>query len=228
MRAKQTTEGGDRDRCGALALGGLRSSNSATAPFKEWPQRSETKRTNRSTAVRNTASIGWTINGQRFRGYGNFRFPLLQMLAMFSFTACGRAVQHSITQTRSSRHSQDVFDLRRETFVCQQVNQHKRNQSHGFSPSLDHTSTPEPVSGKMTSVTFVYMYLGLFVDIPGEGDGVVGDFLNVPDGVEALLVVSCEDNVTPQIIMCYRLQRWPQTQSRGQIGQYMTRAGSHC
>lgn len=39
MRAKQTTEGGDGDWC-VLALGGLRSSNSDVAPFKEWPQRS--------------------------------------------------------------------------------------------------------------------------------------------------------------------------------------------
>ena len=32
-------------------------------------------------------------------------------------------------------------------------------------------------------------HLGLFVDVPGEGDGVVGDLLDVADGVEALLVV---------------------------------------
>lgn len=36
-------------------------------------------------------------------------------------------------------------------------------------------------------------YLGLFVDVPGEGDGVVGDFFNVADCVKALLVIRCED-----------------------------------
>lgn len=35
-------------------------------------------------------------------------------------------------------------------------------------------------------------YLGLFVDVPGEGDCIVGDFLNVADCVEALLVIRCE------------------------------------
>jgi len=32
-------------------------------------------------------------------------------------------------------------------------------------------------------------YLSFFADVPREGDGVVGDFLHVADGVEALLVV---------------------------------------
>lgn len=36
-------------------------------------------------------------------------------------------------------------------------------------------------------------YLGLLVDVPGEGDGVVGDLLDVADGVEALLVVRWQD-----------------------------------
>lgn len=35
------------------------------------------------------------------------------------------------------------------------------------------------------------LYLGLFIHIPGEGDGIVGDFFNIPDCVEALLVISC-------------------------------------
>ena len=35
-------------------------------------------------------------------------------------------------------------------------------------------------------------HLSLLVDVPGEGDGIVGDLLNVADGVEALLVVSWE------------------------------------
>lgn len=34
-------------------------------------------------------------------------------------------------------------------------------------------------------------HLGLLIHIPGEGNGVVGDLLDVPDGVEALLVISC-------------------------------------
>lgn len=37
------------------------------------------------------------------------------------------------------------------------------------------------------------LYLGLFIHVPGEGDGVVGDFFNVADCVEALLVISWED-----------------------------------
>ena len=32
-------------------------------------------------------------------------------------------------------------------------------------------------------------HLGLLVHVPSEGDGIVGDLLNVADGVEALLVV---------------------------------------
>lgn len=32
-------------------------------------------------------------------------------------------------------------------------------------------------------------YLSLLVDVPGEGDGVVRDLLDVADGVETLLVV---------------------------------------
>lgn len=34
-------------------------------------------------------------------------------------------------------------------------------------------------------------YLCLLVDVPGEGYGIVRNLLNVADGVEALLVVSC-------------------------------------
>lgn len=40
----------------------------------------------------------------------------------------------------------------------------------------------------------VFSDLGLFVDIPREGDGVVGDFFDVADGVEALLVVGWKEN----------------------------------
>lgn len=39
----------------------------------------------------------------------------------------------------------------------------------------------------------MFLYLGLFIDVPGEGDGVVGDFFDVADCVEALLVIRCED-----------------------------------
>ena len=38
----------------------------------------------------------------------------------------------------------------------------------------------------------VFFYLGLFVDIPSEGNGVVGNLLNVPNGVETLLVIRCK------------------------------------
>lgn len=36
-------------------------------------------------------------------------------------------------------------------------------------------------------------HLGLIIDVPCEGDGVVGDLLNVTDGVEAFFVVSCTE-----------------------------------
>lgn len=38
--------------------------------------------------------------------------------------------------------------------------------------------------------TFLFFYLCLFPHVPCEGDGIVGNFLHVPDGAEALLVVS--------------------------------------
>lgn len=34
-------------------------------------------------------------------------------------------------------------------------------------------------------------YFGLLVGVPGEGNGVIGNLLDVADGVETLLVVSC-------------------------------------
>lgn len=34
-------------------------------------------------------------------------------------------------------------------------------------------------------------YFGFLVGVPGEGNGIVGNLLNVANGVEALLVVSC-------------------------------------
>lgn len=34
-------------------------------------------------------------------------------------------------------------------------------------------------------------YFGFVICVPGEGNGVVGNLLDVADGVEALLVVSC-------------------------------------
>ena len=47
---------------------------------------------------------------------------------------------------------------------------------------------------KKQGLQFVFfLYLGLFVHVPGEGDGVVGDFFDVANGVEALLVIRCED-----------------------------------
>ena len=36
-------------------------------------------------------------------------------------------------------------------------------------------------------------YLGLLVGVPGERNGIVGNLLNVANGVEALLVVSCDN-----------------------------------
>lgn len=34
-------------------------------------------------------------------------------------------------------------------------------------------------------------YFGFLVGVPSEGNGIVGNLLNVANGVEALLVVSC-------------------------------------
>lgn len=48
-----------------------------------------------------------------------------------------------------------------------------------------------PFPPERTGSLSVLTHLGLLVDVPGEGNGVVGDLLDVADGVEALLVVSC-------------------------------------
>lgn len=42
----------------------------------------------------------------------------------------------------------------------------------------------------MTS--FVGSYFGLIVGVPGEGNGIIGNLLDVANGVEALFVVSYE------------------------------------
>lgn len=36
-----------------------------------------------------------------------------------------------------------------------------------------------------------WSYFGLLISVPGEGNGVIGNLLDVADGVETLLVVSC-------------------------------------
>ena len=41
-------------------------------------------------------------------------------------------------------------------------------------------------------VAILFSYFGLLVGVPGEGNGVVGNLLDVANGVEALLVVSCD------------------------------------
>lgn len=38
---------------------------------------------------------------------------------------------------------------------------------------------------------FSKAYLCLFIDVPCEGDSIVGDLLNVADGIKAFFVVSC-------------------------------------
>lgn len=43
------------------------------------------------------------------------------------------------------------------------------------------------------SVFLLLSYFGLLVGVPGEGNGIIGNLLDVTDGVEALLVVSCKD-----------------------------------
>lgn len=41
----------------------------------------------------------------------------------------------------------------------------------------------------------VKSYFGLFVGVPGKGNGIVGNLFDVSDGVETLLVVSCGEGV---------------------------------
>lgn len=36
-------------------------------------------------------------------------------------------------------------------------------------------------------------YFGLLIGVPGEGNGIVGNLFNVANSVEALLVVSCNN-----------------------------------
>ena len=50
-------------------------------------------------------------------------------------------------------------------------------------------------------------HLCLLVDVPGEGDSVVGDLLDVADGVEALLVVRWGGGGTGRtsLLICYIL-----------------------
>lgn len=42
-------------------------------------------------------------------------------------------------------------------------------------------------------VFILLSHLGLFVGVPGERNGVIGNLLDVANGVEALLVVSCDN-----------------------------------
>ena len=39
-------------------------------------------------------------------------------------------------------------------------------------------------------------HLSLLIDVPGERDGVVGDLLDVADGVETFLVIGCQTQET--------------------------------
>lgn len=55
------------------------------------------------------------------------------------------------------------------------------------------TFIPFPKKKRKKDCNICVLYLGLFIHVPGEGDGVVGDFFDVADCVEALLVISCED-----------------------------------
>lgn len=34
-------------------------------------------------------------------------------------------------------------------------------------------------------------YLCFLIDVPSKGDSIIGNFFNIPNGVEALLVISC-------------------------------------
>lgn len=97
-------------------------------------------------------------------------------------------------------------------FVCQHLNQHKKPVPLLFSHSQytfqrEGTGLWRNYKGiyfsqrrkKKLSAIFVcniwvrVLYLGLFIHIPGEGDGIVGNFFNVADCVEALLVIGCGD-----------------------------------
>lgn len=48
-----------------------------------------------------------------------------------------------------------------------------------------------------------FYYLCLFVYIPGEGNGIVGDLLNVANGVEALLVIGCQGKTSGDVKQIY-------------------------
>lgn len=127
------------------------------------------------------------------------------------------------------------------TFVCHHKTSHRK------------IKRKKTVAGKAT-LAFVYwgqkkqkQYLGLFVDVPGEGDGVVGDFFNVADCVKALLVIRCEDTqmevlrVTaktskiqllrvqpfPQCLDCYLSDRAKRRQP-AKLVHKMTQTGSYC
>lgn len=126
------------------------------------------------------------------------------------------------------------------TFVC-----HHKTSHHKI-------KRKKTASGKVTAV-FVYwgqktkpkQYLGLFVDVPGEGDGVVGDFFDVADGVKALLVIRCEDRqmevlrvtaktskiqllqLLPQCLDCYLRDR-AKCRQPAKLAHKMTQTGSYC
>ena len=67
-------------------------------------------------------------------------------------------------------------------------------------------------------------HLGLLVHVPGEGNGIVGDLLDVPDGVEALLVISC--NRQREKDLSRAAVRWGSTRLQAlRLGSKHTRMG---
>lgn len=50
-----------------------------------------------------------------------------------------------------------------------------------------HLRLGRPRCGESVSLS----HLGFLIGVPGEGNGIVGDLLDVADGIEALLVIGC-------------------------------------
>lgn len=172
-------------------LGALWSSNTGGAPFKEWPQR----RTNRAK-LRNTARQFYDTQSKPLRSQR--QKPFANVLGI------NRRFQNERKSVSDAYGSGRCLHHIRKCFCLPTTESAQKTCPTAFS-YFQHASSKSKyygVSGKITMTFISYththpavinLYLGLFVHIPGEGDGVVGDFFNVADRVEALLVISCGD-----------------------------------
>lgn len=207
MRAKQTEEGGDR-AWWVLALGGLWSSNRDGASFKEWPQRSglhkdkEGKQNEYTTHPISFMTAEW-----RWRKWFSFNFSEKLNSLFFLWAPDCLWCRHA----GSLHHSQKPDNLS-SVCVCLPTSESAQKPVPLLFSHSQHTSRErEPVCGEITKAFISHkekknnpvqylcnicvgvLYLGLFIHIPGEGDGIVGNFFNVANCVEALLVIGCGD-----------------------------------